>query len=46
MPGVHKYKDSVIAKNDKGLTGLIKGRGIKIADGEGRLTDPKDSAGR
>ena len=40
MPGVHKYKDSVIAKNHKGLTGLIKGRGIRIADGEGRLTGP------
>src|ERR1700759_3519498 len=41
MPGVHKYKDSVIAKNHKGLTGLIKGRGIRIVDGEGRLTGPK-----
>jgi dihydrolipoamide dehydrogenase len=41
MPGVHKYKDSVIAKNHKGLTGLIKGRGIAIVEGEGRLTGPK-----
>ena len=41
MPGVHKYKDSVIAKNHKGLTGLIKGRGIQIVAGEGRLTGPK-----
>jgi dihydrolipoamide dehydrogenase len=41
MPGVHKYKDSVIAKNHKGLTGLIKGRGIQIVEGEGRLTGPK-----
>jgi dihydrolipoamide dehydrogenase len=40
MPGVHKYKDSVIGKNHKGLTGLIKGRGIKIVTGEGRLTGP------
>jgi len=40
MPGVHKYKDSVIGKNYKGLTGLIKGRGIKIVTGEGRLTGP------
>jgi dihydrolipoamide dehydrogenase len=40
MPGVHKYKDSVIAKNHKGLTGLIKGRGIRIAEGEGRLAGP------
>ncbi|MGH3149959.1 MAG: dihydrolipoyl dehydrogenase [Streptosporangiaceae bacterium] len=41
MPGVHKYKDSVIAKNHKGLTGLIKGRGIQIVEGEGRLAGPK-----
>jgi len=40
MPGVHKYKDSVIGKNHKGLTGLIKGRGIQIVAGEGRLTGP------
>jgi dihydrolipoamide dehydrogenase len=40
MPRVHKYKDSVIGKNHKGLTGLIKGRGIKIVTGEGRLTGP------
>ncbi len=40
MPGVHKYKDSVIAKNHKGLTGLIKGRGIQIVEGEGRLAGP------
>jgi dihydrolipoamide dehydrogenase len=41
MPGVHKYKDSVIAKNHKGLTGLIKGRGIQIVEGEGRLAGPR-----
>ena len=41
MPGVHKYKDSVIAKNHKGLTGLIKGRGIQVVEGEGRLTGPR-----
>jgi dihydrolipoamide dehydrogenase len=41
MAGVHKYKDSVVAKNHRGLTGLIKGRGISIVDGEGRLTGPR-----
>jgi len=41
MPGVHKYKDSVIAKNHKGLTGLIKGRGIAIVEGDGQLAGPK-----
>jgi len=38
MAGVHKYKDGVISKNHKGLTGLIKGRGITVVEGEGRLT--------
>jgi dihydrolipoamide dehydrogenase len=38
MAGVHKYKDGVISKNHKGLTGLIKSRGITIVEGEGRLT--------
>ena len=40
MPGVHKYKDAVIAKNYKGLTGLIRGRGIQVVEGEGRLAGP------
>jgi dihydrolipoamide dehydrogenase len=41
MAGVHKYKDGVVSKNHKGLTGLIKGRGIEIVEGEGRLVGPK-----
>ena len=41
MAGVHAYKDGVITKNWKGLTGLIKGRGIEIVEGEGTLTGPK-----
>ncbi|MEO6887288.1 MAG: dihydrolipoyl dehydrogenase [Jatrophihabitantaceae bacterium] len=41
MAGVHKYKDGVISKNYKGLTSLIKSRGISIVEGEGRLTGPK-----
>jgi dihydrolipoamide dehydrogenase len=41
MGGVHKYKDAVISKNHKGLTGLIKSRGIQIVEGEGRLVGPK-----
>ncbi len=41
MAGVHKYKDGVISKNHKGLQGLIRSRGIKIVEGEGRLTGPK-----
>jgi dihydrolipoamide dehydrogenase len=38
MAGVHKYKDGVVDKNFKGLQGLIRGRGIQIVEGEGRLT--------
>jgi dihydrolipoamide dehydrogenase len=41
MAGVHKYKDGVIGKNHKGLSALIKSRGIEIVEGEGRLTGPK-----
>ena len=41
MAGVHKYKDGVVSKNWKGLTGLIKSRGIEIVEGEGRLVGPK-----
>jgi dihydrolipoamide dehydrogenase len=41
MAGVHKYKDGVVTKNWKGLTGLIKSRGIEIVEGEGRLVGPK-----
>jgi dihydrolipoamide dehydrogenase len=41
MAGLHKYKDSVIDKNFKGLQGLIKSRGVTIVDGTGQLTGPK-----
>ncbi|MGN6607652.1 MAG: dihydrolipoyl dehydrogenase [Jatrophihabitans sp.] len=44
MGGVHKYKDGVISKNWKGLTGLIKSRGIQIVEGEGRLVGPRTVA--
>jgi dihydrolipoamide dehydrogenase len=44
MAGVHKYKDGVVSKNHKGLTGLIKSRGINIVEGDGRLTGPKTVA--
>jgi dihydrolipoamide dehydrogenase len=40
MAGVHKYKDGVVDKNYKGLQGLIRSRGIKIVEGEGRLAGP------
>ncbi len=44
MGGVHKYKDGVISKNWKGLTGLINSRGIQIVEGEGRLVGPRTVA--
>jgi dihydrolipoamide dehydrogenase len=37
MGGVNKYKDGVVERLFKGLTGLIKGRGITVIEGEGRL---------
>ena len=40
MPGVNAYKDGVVARLFKGLTGLVKGRGITLVEGTGRLTGP------
>ncbi len=41
MPGVNKYKDGVVERLFKGLTGLVKGRGITLVEGAGRLTGPR-----
>ena len=40
MAGVNAYKDGVVSRLFKGLVGLIKGRGITVIEGEGRLTGP------
>jgi dihydrolipoamide dehydrogenase len=40
MDGVNAYKDGVVDRLFKGLTGLIKGRGITVVEGSGRLTSP------
>ncbi|MFZ5845776.1 MAG: dihydrolipoyl dehydrogenase [Actinomycetota bacterium] len=40
MAGVNKYKDGVVSRLFKGLTGLVKGRGITVVEGEGRLVAP------
>ncbi|GAB2746943.1 dihydrolipoyl dehydrogenase [Nocardioides pakistanensis] len=37
MAGVNKYKDGVVSRLFKGLTGLVKGRGITVVEGEGKL---------
>jgi dihydrolipoamide dehydrogenase len=42
MDGVNTYKDGVVSRLFKGLTGLIKGRGITVIEGEGRLTGPRE----
>jgi dihydrolipoamide dehydrogenase len=41
MPAVNAYKDKVVGRLFKGLTGLIKSRGITVIEGEGRLTGPR-----
>ena len=46
MAGVNTYKDGVVSRLFKGLTGLIKGRGITVIEGEGRLTGPREVAVR
>jgi dihydrolipoamide dehydrogenase len=41
MAGVNSYKDGVVGRLYKGLSGLIKGRGITVVEGAGRLTGPR-----
>jgi dihydrolipoamide dehydrogenase len=41
MVGVNAYKDGVVGRLFKGLTGLIKGRGITVVEGTGTLTGPR-----
>jgi len=40
MDGVNAYKDGVVSRLFKGLSGLIKGRGITVIEGEGKLVGP------
>src|SRR5688500_2377707 len=42
MAGVNAYKDGVVSRLFKGLTGLVKGRGITVIEGQGRLTGPRE----
>jgi dihydrolipoamide dehydrogenase len=42
MPGVNAYKDGVVSRLFKGLSGLIKGRGITVIEGAGRLTGARE----
>ncbi|MFC0039243.1 dihydrolipoyl dehydrogenase [Actinomadura rayongensis] len=40
IAAVHAYKDKVVSSTVKGLTGLIKSRGIDVVAGTGTLTGP------
>ncbi|MBO2452610.1 dihydrolipoyl dehydrogenase [Actinomadura barringtoniae] len=40
LPGVNAYKDKVVSTTVKGLTGLIKSKGITVVEGEGKVTGP------
>ena len=42
MPAVLAYQDSVVSRLFKGLTGLVRSRGITVIEGEGRLTGPRE----
>lgn len=42
MAGVNAYKDGVVSRLFKGLSGLIKSRGITVIEGEGRMTGPRE----
>ena len=37
MAGVHSYKDAVVGRLFKGLTGLVKSRNITVVEGSGKL---------
>jgi dihydrolipoamide dehydrogenase len=41
MPKVNSYRDGIIDKLFKGLTGLVNSKNITVVPGEGRLTGPK-----
>lgn len=40
IDGVNAYKDKVVGTTVKGLTGLLKSKGITVVEGEGRLAGP------
>jgi len=41
MTAVNKYRDGIVDKLFKGLTGLVGSKNITVVSGEGRLTAPK-----
>jgi dihydrolipoamide dehydrogenase len=41
MPAVTAYSDGVVSRLYRGLTGLVRGRGITVVEGAGRLVGPR-----
>ena len=41
MPAVNKYRDGIVDRLYKGLSGLVASKNITVVAGEGRLTGPK-----
>lgn len=41
MAAVNAYKDKVVGRLHKGLTGLVSSRGVTLVEGEGRLVGPR-----
>ena len=44
MPAVNKYRDGIVDRLFKGLTGLVSSKAITVVSGEGRLVAPKTIA--
>lgn len=40
VEGLHKYKDGIVNRAFKGVTGLLKARGITVIDGAGTFAGP------
>jgi dihydrolipoamide dehydrogenase len=41
MPAVNKYRDTIVDRLFKGLTGLVSSKDITVVHGQGRLVGPK-----
>ncbi|SDI20828.1 dihydrolipoamide dehydrogenase [Sinosporangium album] len=44
MQGVRAFRDKIVNRAWKGVQGLLKGRGVTVVEGEGRLVGPKSVA--
>lgn len=41
VPALHEYKNSIVAKHFKGLTGLVASRGVTVVAGDGVFVGPR-----